>query len=126
MKSENELDELDKFGNFLVNNLRDKGINYAELLMEGHWKAPSLLNIQNELSDLSASQKEAVKKAIISTIDTAIHDFLFALQERVGLDNEIQIIIDGKNVIKLSNGIHGEAYSHEGWYAKYSKYGKVE
>lgn len=118
--------KLDKFGKFLVENLRDKGINYAELLLKGHWKAPSLLNIQRELNGLSDTQKEAVKKVIISTLDTAIHDFLFALQERTGFDNEIQIIVDGENVIELSDGIHGEAYSDEGWYAKYSKYEKIE
>ena len=37
-------------------------------------------------------------------------------------DNDIQIIVDSENVVELSDGIHGEAYSEKSWYAKYSKY----
>lgn len=118
--------KLDKFGKFLVDNLRDRGIHYFELLLQEHWKAPSLLNLQKELAKLPDSQKEIVKKAVIETIDTAIHDFLFALQEQAYFDNEIQITVDGANLVDLSDGIHVEAYFDDGWYAKYSKYGGVD
>lgn len=123
METENTLD---KFGRFLVKNLRDKGISKAEGLLTGKWKAPALLNLQNDLAKLSDSQKEIVKATVINSIDTAIHDFLFALQERAEFDNDIQIVVDGENVAELSDGIHGEAYSDEGWYAKYSDYGEPE
>jgi len=121
-----EENNVDKFGKFLVENLRDKGINHAEFLLNGRWKTPALQKIQYELNYLSISQKDAVKKAIISTIDSAIHDFLFALQEQADFDNEIQIIVNDDNIVELSDGIHGEAYSEEGWYAKYSKYETIE
>jgi len=121
-----EENNLDKFGKFLVENLRDKGISHAEFLLNNRWKSPALQNIQHELSYLSFSQKETVKKAIISTIDSAIHDFLFALQEQADFDNEIQIIVNEDNIVELSDGIHGEAYSDDGWYAKYSKYETIE
>ncbi|HEY4326095.1 MAG TPA: DUF6547 family protein [Mucilaginibacter sp.] len=83
---------IDKFGKFLVENLRDKGVNYAERLLNGEWKAPALQDIQSGLGSLSNSQKEIVRKVIISTIDSAVHDFLFALQEQADYDNNIQII----------------------------------
>jgi hypothetical protein len=123
METENRLD---KFGQFLVENLRDRGISKAEGLLNGEWRAPSLLNLQTELGKLSDAQKESVKATVINSIDTAIHDFLFALQERTDFDNDIQILVDGENVAELSDGIHGEAYSDEGWYAKFSKYGEPE
>jgi hypothetical protein len=109
---------VDKFGKFIVENLRDKGINFAVGLLERHWKAPSLLEMQNEIANLSNTQKRAFIKAITQTIDGAMHDFLFALQEI----NDIQILVDGQNIVELSGGIHGEAYSDEGWFAKYSRY----
>lgn len=121
-----EENNIDKFGKFLVENPRDKGISHAEFLLNGRWKAPALQNIQYELGYLSIAQKEAVKKAVISTIDSAIHDFLFALQEQADFDNEIQIIVNDDNIVELSDGIHGEAYSDDGWYAKYSKYETIE
>ena len=119
-------DSCDKFGKFLVENFRDKGIHHAESLLAGIWKAPALQDIQIGLSTLSITQKEIVKKAVISTLDSAIHDFLFALQEQADYTNEIQIIVNNNNIVDLSDGIHGEAYSDEGWYAKYSKYEVIE
>ena len=114
--------QLEKFGKFLVLNLRDKGISNAERLLKDEFKAPALLNLQADLYELSEEQKELVKKTVTICIDSAIHDFLFALQENADFDNNIQILVDGKNIVELSDGIHGEAYSDEGWYAKYSKY----
>jgi hypothetical protein len=119
-------DKVDKFGKFLVDNLRDKGIIYAEGLLNNKWKAPVLQNIQLGLTNLGSSEKEVVKDAIIATLDSAIHDFLFALQEQTDFENGIKILVDGENVIELSDGIHGEPYSDEGWYSKYSKFKSIE
>jgi hypothetical protein len=113
---------LDKFGKFIVENLRDKGINFGELLLNGEWKAPALQNLQNELSKLSTHQKEIVKQAIISAFDSATHDFLLAVHAR----EDIQIKVDGENIVELSDGIHGEPYSEDGWYARFSKYKNIE
>jgi hypothetical protein len=117
---------LNKFGKFLVENLRDKGIDCVEGLLTNRWKAPSLQNIQSELSQLTQEQKEIIRLAVIESIDTSIHDFLFALQDQIDLKDGIQILLDGKNVVKLSDGIHGEAYSDEGWFALYSRYGSFD
>jgi hypothetical protein len=119
-------DKVDKFGKFLVDNLRDKGIICAEGLLNNKWKAPALQNIQLGLSNLRDSEKEIVKNAIIASLDSAIHDFLFALQEQVDFNNEIKILVDGENVIEQSDGIHGEPYSDSGWYSKYSKFKTIE
>jgi hypothetical protein len=117
---------LDIFGKLLVENLRDKGISHAEKLIDGRWKAPALQDIQSGLSSLSAVQKEVVRKAVISTIDSAIHDFLFAIQEQADFDNTIQIFVNGKNILEISDGIYGEPFSPDGWNAKFSKYGTME
>ena len=114
------LSPLDKFGKFIVENLRDKGIDFAEGLLKKQWNAPGLLEMQNEIANLNETQKTAFINAITKTIDGAIHDFLFALQEQADFNNDIQILVDGENIVELSDGIHGEAYSDEGWFAKYS------
>lgn len=112
------LPPVDKFGKFIVENLRDKGIDFAQGLISRHWKAPDLLDMQNEIANLNNIQKIAFVKAITETLDGAMHDFLFALQER----NDIQILIDGQNIVELSDGIHGEAYSEDGWITKFSSH----
>jgi hypothetical protein len=116
------LSPVDKFGKFIVENLRDRGIDFAEGLLKKHWKAPSLLEMQDEVTSLNDNQKAAFLKAVTQSIDSAIHDFLFALQEQAEFDNDIQILVEGQNIVELSDGIHGEAYSKEGWIAKYSSH----
>lgn len=44
---------LDKLGKFIVENLRGRGIDYANILLEGKWKAPDLQNIQSDIAELS-------------------------------------------------------------------------
>jgi len=112
------LPPVDKFGKFIVENLRDKGIDFAEGLLRKQWKSPSLNDMQNEIATLNDTQKTAFIKAVVQTIDGAMHDFLFALQET----NDIQILVDGQNIVELSDGINGEAYSDEGWFSKYSRH----
>ncbi|WP_343614307.1 hypothetical protein [Flavobacterium sp.] len=118
--------EVNIFGEFLVKNLRDKGIEKAEVLLNGKSKAPSLQKLQSELNNFSDSDKELIKEVVVKSIDTAIHDFLFAIQELDDFENNIQILVNGKNVVNLSDGIHGESFSDDGWNAKYSRYGKNE
>ena len=116
--------ELDWFGEFLVENLRDSGIEFTELLLKAHWKALDLQNLQHKLETFSEEQKEIVMDVVVKTIDKAIHNFLYAVQEESEFDNGIQIMVNGKNIAELSDGLQGEGYSNNGWYAKYSKYAK--
>ncbi len=117
---------LDVFGEFLVKNLRDKGIGNAETLLSNTSKALSNLKLQTEINQFNESQKELIKEIVIKSIDVAIHDFLFSLQELADFENNIQVSVNGKNIVELSDGIHGESYSENGWNAKFSKYGAKE
>ena len=42
--------ELDRFGEFLIKNLRDQAINYYDKLSKGEWKAPSLKPLQSDFA----------------------------------------------------------------------------
>jgi hypothetical protein len=114
---------LDKFGEFVMKKLRDPAINNVEGLLRSHWKAPALKKLQSSLTKLTPKEKELVRRCVVQSIDTAIHDFLFAVQERADFENDIEIRVDGKNIVPLSDGIHGEAYGDEGWQARFSDFG---
>jgi hypothetical protein len=113
---------LDKFGEFLMKKYRDKGIFKADGLLSNYWKAPALKEMQDALAELSESQKQLVRKVVEEVLDSAMHDFLFAVTE----NEDIQIRVDGENVAELSDGLHGESYGENGWIAKYSKYKEVD
>ena len=105
-------------------NLRDRAIEHHDLLAKGHWKAPSLQRLQRDLNALNKKQLSIVRRCVVSAVDAGIHDFLFALQELAESEDDIQVLVQGENIGKTSDGLHGELFSDEGWYARFSAYGK--
>lgn len=64
-----------------------------------------------------------MRPAFVEALDEAIHDFLFALQEEADSGGEVAIRVRGKNVATLSDGLHGELFGEEGWFARFSAHG---
>jgi hypothetical protein len=107
-----------------MTNLRDKGIEFFDLLAKGHWKAERLRQIQSDVNRLSESHRSVMRRCMITTIDGAIHDFLFALQEFADFEDDIQVIVHGENIAKISDGLQGEIFGIDGWMAKFSAFGE--
>ena len=117
-----EENRLDEFGKFLMANLRDPAIEYFDILAKGGWKAPGLAALQADLKSLSPEQLKIVRQCVLSCIDNGIHDFLFRLQEVGDLDGGIRVYVKGHDVSAISDGLHGELSTENGWIAKYSKF----
>ncbi|MBD7966648.1 hypothetical protein [Paenibacillus gallinarum] len=120
----NEREAIDEFGKVLMNDLRDKSIDFFELLVGRKWKSPSLQKLQTDLQSFNEEQIEIIRRILIRSVDSGIHDFLFKLQDQADFDNEIEITIQGVNIISASDGLHGELFTEDGWYVKFSKYGE--
>lgn len=121
-KMNNQQSSLDKFGEFIVVNLRDKAIETAEMLLENGSKSPQTKILQDELSTFNAAQKAIVANVVKTSIDAAIHDFLFAIEEQADFENDIQIIVNEDNIVEMSDGLQGELFTQDGWLEKYSKF----
>ncbi len=121
-KMNNQQSSLDKFGEFIVVNLRDKAIETAEMLLENGSKSPQTKILQDELLTFNAAQKAIVANAVKTSIDAAIHDFLFAIEEQADFENDIQIIVNEENIVEMSDGLQGELFTQDGWLEKYSKF----
>ena len=120
-KMNNQQSSLDKFGEFIVVNLRDKAIETAEMLLENGSKSPQTKILQDELLTFNAAQKAIVANTVKASIDAAIHDFLFAIEEQADFENDIQIIVNEDNIVEMSDGLQGELFTQDGWLEKYSK-----
>lgn len=115
---------LDIIGTIIMEDLRDKSINYLEKLIEGKWKSPSTQQLQIDLKQFNEDQLKIIKRALIASIDTGIHDFLFKIQEQ---DEEgFRITVNGQNIAEISDGLHGELFTEDGWYHRFSKYGEKQ
>ncbi len=113
---------LDKGGEFIVKNLFDKGLNNMFIMMEGGFNAPPLQDLQNDLMQFSQKQKDIIKDLVINVMTAATHDFLFRLQEESDALGEVSLRVDGEDIGKHSDGLHGEIFTEEGWLSRYSKY----
>jgi len=115
---------LDAFGKLVMVKMRDRALDDFEMMAVGHWKAPSRRKLQGALAKLDAKQKDVVRRTVRAAVDTAIHDFLFALQE-AGDAKEIAVVIGGKDIASLSDGLQGEPFGEDGWQARFSAFGQA-
>ncbi|MFO1485097.1 MAG: hypothetical protein U1F71_17185 [Verrucomicrobiaceae bacterium] len=115
-------DPLSKFGSFIVKNLRDQALDDLEMLLRGAWKSPATQDMQRRLGSLTDEQRQLFREVADRIITTGMHDFLFALQEASDANQGFEVQVDGSNIASLSDGLHGEIFSEEGWIAKHSKF----
>ena len=116
---------LDKFGEFVIKNLLDQGIDKFKRLSNGEIEAPSLQGLQQDSQSFNAKDMEVVQRLIVEIMTSTTHDFLYALQERAELKEDIQITVDNNSITELSDGIQGELFSDNGWIKRYSSYGDL-
>jgi len=117
-------ESLKYLGEFLMMNYRDKALLTLEKAFNGKWKAQSLQDFQYVLQNLSSEQKEKLFDGFEHIITGALHDLLFSLQEGDNFKNRIHLMVDGLDAVKISDGLHGEQFTDDGWIAKFSKYKK--
>jgi hypothetical protein len=113
---------LEKFGAFLVRNLRDKMLFDLDMLLRGAWKAPGLQERQKRVSDFSDAEKQVVSDVVESIIRAGMHDLLLALQEEADNAGSVRVLVDGEEVAKLSDGLQAEPFGEDGWIVRYSEY----
>ena len=114
---------LDVFGKLVTERLRDAALEKFDSLSHGKLKAPSLRSLQVALASLKPRERDIFRRCLVSSVDSAIHDLLFSLQEGEYEGTSVQVIVGGSDVNELSDGLHGEPYGDEGWISRFSKFG---
>ena len=110
---------LDKFGKFFVQSLRDRMFDDLEGYLSGSSKAPTVQKLQGHLSGFTDEQKQVLRDLVEELTTTGMHDLLFAISDSGG---EVRVLVDGQDVAKLSDGLHGEIFGDDGWITRFSKY----
>lgn len=113
-------DPLDRFGQFLMQHLRDQAIGFYDDLARHHCTTASLARLQDDLAMLDGWQQAIVRRCVMRVVDAALHDFLSHLQDEADNDGDIELIVGGVNVGRISHGLHADLF---GWTVEYSVYG---
>jgi hypothetical protein len=116
------MNAMDKFGQFLISNLRDKTLRQHEMLLKGELRGKAVQALQTRVSLLSAGDKAVLQEIARDLVDTAMHDLLFAIQDSHDRALGVEVIVDGENVAELSGMLQGEPLGPGGWIRRFSKY----
>lgn len=120
------MSSLNKFGQFIVANLRDKAIEQHLMLQRGELRGKSIQDLQSKVASLPAEEKEIIRRVVVDALDTALHDFLFALQDAHDRERGIVVTVDGENVAAASGMLHGEQLGEEGWVKRFSRFADMQ
>ncbi|MFO6425500.1 hypothetical protein [Motilimonas sp. KMU-193] len=115
------MNNLEKFGKVIAQELRDKALNRYLDLESGQLKSPGTQELISKLSEFTQEQKVVVRKLLTECVDSGIHDFLFAIEAE---KEDICVSINGEDIASQSDGLGGELYSDDGWFEKYSEHGQ--
>jgi hypothetical protein len=74
------------------------------------------------VADLSPELKTTVYELADELLTQAMTDLLFAFHMSHDANFGIEIMVDGKPLAELSDGLHGELFGKEGWIVRYSKF----
>ena len=113
--------ELDQFAKIVIDNIRDKQIDYANILLNNKSNTSDLKLLQKKLNKLDKEQKKSINELLEEITTNTMHDLLFALQDCHNTEGGIEILVNNKNIVDLSDGIHGEIFGKDGWICRFSK-----
>ncbi|QLE02003.1 hypothetical protein HX109_10720 [Galbibacter sp. BG1] len=115
-------ESLDKFGQLIVKNMRDKQLDHLYGLLEGKWRAKETKSLQGKLSNFNEDERKTLLLLVDNILTHTMHDLLFVIQSNNDMGDGLKVLMDGENVAEISDGLQGEIFGDEGWIKKFSKY----
>jgi len=113
---------LDKFGSFLMKDVRDRTIRHWDMVLSGTMKDEESQRLYSAVAPLSADAKKILSEIVPKIADTSLHTLLQSLDDED--DIEVAISADGgrvESIRDVSDGLAGELYSDQGWFARFSE-----
>jgi hypothetical protein len=115
-------DALSEFGLDLTVWVRDDTFSWIENLIEGSGRTPNDRRLHQQVS-ASPETAEAARNLARWATDLCVHNFLRFLEQSERFD---LVVIDDDRAMSIrdaSDGLSGELYTEDGWFARFSKYG---
>lgn len=127
MNEKEKLDIIYGFGKDVIIKARDMTINSDFGIIEGTSKAPSYVELHKELANFNNEQKNTVKRLIINSIDGAINNFLWMMEQNNDKYAFTAKCKDGTqfDIEQESDGLCMEQYAFIDEYSKYNDILKI-
>jgi hypothetical protein len=114
---------LDELGETLIREVRDRTIDELDEILNGTalpaWKRGLHSDLEAAYPELS---HEPIRHLVVIAVDTALHNFLWAVESsrriKLGIQGGDDVVQD---VVELSDGLSGELWTDDGWIARFSR-----
>jgi hypothetical protein len=115
---------LDEFGSELIVRARDDAIGAIDRLLAGLDPSDRGRALAQRLGELTPEKVETHRAVAVEAVDVALHHVLSGFEQ----SSKFDVVAQGEGeVISLresSDGLSGELYSEDGWFARFSRYGE--
>lgn len=124
-------ENLNKFGELLIKQVRDRTIEQWEKMLTGQFKSKRAVSVYEEAQvKLDSSALEMVTGLVSQIVDSTLHNFLSLCEQ----EDKIKILFksydieqeEKTDIVEISDGLAGELYTEDGWILKYSKKPYIE
>lgn len=113
---------LDRFGELLIQRVRDEAITDWQMLIRGDMKGVRADRLRQRLAAIDRAARDTLLSLLPDIVDTVLHHLLWTLEQNTELTVGIQMHEDFfPNVSQMSDGLPGELYTDKGWIARFSK-----
>jgi hypothetical protein len=116
---------LKDFGEEFTEDVRDATIRSLEVLLEGRHGGEDDVRLSEYIKGMREQDRDVMVQLVRRFIETTLDNMLWMIER----SDRFDLVAAGPKgeVVSLSaasDGLSAEPYTEDGWYARYSKYGR--
>jgi hypothetical protein len=115
-----DLEDIDVFGKFLVENLRDVAIDEAESIISGKSLSLNSYEMTQKLERFNEEDLDLIKELIKKTIDFSLREFLYEINTQE--ESKIKILVNDVDLNEIEPFLQGKLNCDDGWIDRFSEY----
>jgi hypothetical protein len=121
-------ENLDVFGKFIVQNIRDNIISEVEALILGNSMMLHRYEMAQKLRKFNEEDLGVIWELCVKSIDSGLSNFLYELNEISGSQkhSRIKVLVDDEDVTEIEPFLQNELCCNEGWIERFSRYPKSQ
>ncbi len=113
---------LDEFGLDMTVWVRDDTFSWIDKIIEGAGRTPYDRRLHDQVS-ASPETVEAARDLARWATDLCVHNFLRFIEQSERFDLIVKDEDRSASIRDASDGLSGELYTEDGWFARFSTYG---
>lgn len=108
---------LNGFGKELISSTRDRSIEKFDRIASGALKSQRDFELHSLVQQFDENQKKAIRTLVVEVVDNTLFNFLVMIEQ----SEEMRLLVSGRSLNEISDGLSGELLTEDGWIEQFSK-----